>query len=92
MLTHGAADWEQLGVRLGCPAMLCALRWHVLWLEQFSATSAVKPQKIYSEWERCVLYTVSARDCPSQYAVIATNLSQCADEAYRDTSRPIADQ
>lgn len=88
VLAHGTTTWEQLGARLGCPAALCALRWHVLWLEQFSATSAVKPQKVYSDWERCVLYTVSAtiRLCAVSATCAQTHFSHCcADEASTGT-------
>lgn len=31
----------------------------MVWLEQYSSTVPIKPQKVYSDWELCVLMLVS---------------------------------
>jgi hypothetical protein len=58
----GDQQWDVLAQKLlsSCPAALCALRWHVLVVEQQRLNNTLRAPKWYSDWELCVLMLVSA--------------------------------
>jgi hypothetical protein len=66
----GAQQWDILTQKLPCkcPAALCALRWHVLVLEQQRLNNTLKAPKWYSDWELCVLMLVRVLACPRRAA------------------------
>lgn len=54
----GGQQWDVLAEVLRCPAVLCALKWHVLVLDHERSQSRLKVPKWYSDWELCVLMKV----------------------------------